>query len=239
MKMEAGIVIPTYNERENIQELIPEIFKVARRNRLDIRVLVVDDSSPDGTYEVVKNLGKKFNVTLLKRKKKMGIGSAYVAGFRFFLKKKTDLVFEMDADLSHDPRYLPMFFNKIKGGYDLVIGSRYVRGGKILGWGMTRKAVSSGGNFVGRIIAGLGVKDITAGYRCYRRNVLEKINLNKVKSTGYSFQLEMVHLVKMGGFSIAEIPITFHNREVGKSKLSKSDILNFLMLAIKIRFGLD
>lgn len=227
------IVIPTYNERENIKILIPRIFQVLRKNKINGKVLVVDDNSPDGTTEEVKKLKKKYPVGLIVRKEKLGLGSAYILGFKKVL-KSSDLIMEMDADLSHDPKYIPKFIEAIKNN-DVVIGSRYNGKGRIIGWNWYRKFVSKTGNLIGKYIAGIGISDLTSGYRIFRKVVLKKINLNKIKSQSYDFQLKMLSEVLHKGFRVSTIPITFYERKLGKSKLPKVDALKFSLTALRIR----
>jgi len=233
MNQKIRIVLPTYNEKENLKILIPKLFKIFKKGEIDGDVLVVDDNSPDGTADFAEKLGKKYSIKVIKRKKKMGLGSAYITGFKASLKDKKDIIFEMDADLSHDPQYIPEFIKKINGGFDIVIGKRE----KVVGWNWYRKLVSWGGNFIGKNLAGIKVKDLTTGYRAYRNKVLKSINLNKIKANGYAFQLEMLSKSLSKGFKIGSIPIIFYDRKKGKSKLSKWDMLEFSILALKIRLG--
>ncbi|HEX55445.1 MAG: polyprenol monophosphomannose synthase [Candidatus Altiarchaeales archaeon] len=226
-------IIPTYNERENIKVLIPEIFKVFEENGIEGNLIIVDDNSPDGTALEVKKLEEKYPITLIKRNKKLGIGSAYTTGFKLALERKADIVFEMDADLSHNPREIPNFVKNLNK-YDVVIGSRYVKGGKIDGWSLWRKIISRGANSIARIMLGLNIRDITSGYRAYKSEVLESIELDKIKSNGYAFQAEILFMAKENGFRIKEIPIEFIDRRKGKSKLSWIEIVNFFILCTKL-----
>ncbi len=214
--MKSLIIIPTYNEKENIREIIQEIFKLS----LCFEVLVVDDNSPDGTGEIVDRLcADNPKVHVIHRPRKMGLGSAYEDGFRFALEKDYDIVFEMDADFSHDPGYLPIFLEQIKE-CDLVLGSRYIRGIRVTNWPLGRLLLSYFANIYARTVTGLPVKDTTGGFKCFRREVLESIDLDKVSSEGYSFQIEMTFRAWKKGFRICEIPITFRDRQKGKSKMS-------------------
>ncbi len=214
--MKSLIIIPTYNEKENIREIIQELFKLS----LCFEVLVVDDNSPDGTGEIVDGLCvDNPKVHVIHRPRKMGLGSAYVEGFRFALEKDYDIVFEMDADFSHDPGYLPIFLEQIKE-CDLVLGSRYIRGIRVTNWPLGRLLLSYFANIYARTVTGLPVKDTTGGFKCFRREVLESIDLDKVSSEGYSFQIEMTFRAWKKGFRICEIPITFRDRQKGKSKMS-------------------
>ncbi len=233
-----SIIIPTYNERENISNLIHAIFAVLKQdnacgNIVDFNIIVVDDNSPDGTANEVKKLMEQYPLHLIKREGKQGIGSAYIAGFKEALSLGSDVIFEMDADFSHDPAYLPEFIKNIKES-DVVIGSRYIPGGDIKDWSWWRKIVSKTANMLARTLTGLDVNDITTGYRAYRKEVLQKINLDSIKSNGYEFQAEMLYRIKEKGFKIKEIPIIFVDRRCGKSKLSKKEVINFFSLCIRI-----
>jgi len=227
------IIIPTYNEKENIPLIIPEIKK-----RLpDANVLVVDDNSPDGTSQVTKDLAKKIDgVFVLDRTKKEGLGKAYIAGFKWALEKNYDLIFEMDADFSHNPDYLPDFIEAVKDA-DLVIGSRYI-GGKVnvVNWSMKRLLLSYCGNVAARLIAGVKIMDCTGGFKCFRASTLRVLDLNKVASSGYSFQVEMNFYVQKKGLKIKEIPIIFKDRELGESKMSSKIVKEALALLWKLRF---
>jgi len=234
--MRVSIVIPTYNERENVKELLPRIFRILEENKISGNVVVVDDNSPDGTAGAVEGMKKEFPPILIRRSGKQGIGSAYLAGFREALDKAAEVIMEMDADLSHKPEEIPKFIKAIEN-YDLVLGSRYIKGGKIENWNLVRRIISKGGNLIARILLDLTINDITTGYRAYRRKVLEKINLDKVQSDGYGFQAEMLFRAKEKGFRIGEIAITFREREHGRSKLSKMEIIKFLFLCINLRRG--
>ncbi|MDZ4719271.1 MAG: polyprenol monophosphomannose synthase [Roseiflexaceae bacterium] len=226
------IIIPTFNERENIGSLIPRILEYPR-----FRVLVVDDNSPDGTAEVVRQLSTiNPRVGLHSRPGKQGLGTAYVAGFRQALAEGAAYIFEMDADFSHDPSYLPALLQAAETTYDLALGSRYVPGGATTDWGLLRQLISRGGNLYARTILGLPVIDATGGFRCYRRAVLETLNLDRIRSNGYSFQIELVYRTMQAGFRIGEVPITFPDRRVGKSKMSRRIVLEALVTVWKLRF---
>jgi len=210
------IVVPTYNERENIGPLIEGIFSSLN----DPHILFIDDGSPDGTGSLVEEMaGKDPRLHIIHRPEKMGLGTAYVRGFSFFLDRGYDLCFEMDADLSHDPKDLPRFLGVIKE-FDLVIGSRYIQGGETQNWGVIRKAVSRGGNTYARVILGIPFTDITSGFRCFRRRALQAIELGTIRSKGYAFHIEMAYRIWKKGFRIEELPIVFNDRLVGKSKMS-------------------
>ena len=214
------ICIPTYNEAENIKKLLPAISDL---NLPNTDILVIDDNSPDKTSDLAKKLdasGKLNNkVFVLDRKEKQGLGKAYVAGFKWALAHNYDYIFSMDADFSHDPKYLPEMQKQSKN-HDVVIGSRYIPGGKIVGWEWYRYINSYGANFVTRIALGLKPKDATAGFKCYSSKFLSSINLDKIIAGGYAFQVEMINLAQEGNFTITEIPITFADRRVGESKIS-------------------
>ncbi len=230
--MKAIVVIPTYNEAQNIENLIDRILFQGIRG-LDI--LVVDDNSPDGTAEIIENIARcESNVFLLKRPAKAGLGTAYVAGFKYALQHGYDYIFEMDADFSHDPDEIPNFLEAIKE-YDLVIGSRYKTGVNVINWPITRLVLSVGANKYTQLITGLPIKDCTGGYKCFRREVLEAIDLDKIVSDGYSFQIEMNFKAWKKGFRIGEIPIVFTDREAGSSKMSKKIIFEAIWMVWKLK----
>ena len=230
--MKALIVIPTYNEADNIEKLLDRILFQGLKN-LDI--LVVDDNSPDGTAIIVEKLAElENNIYLLKRPNKAGLGTAYVAGFHYAIKNNYDYIFEMDADFSHNPDEIPNFLEAIKTS-DLVIGSRYKTGVNVINWPLTRLILSVGANKYSQIITGLPVKDCTGGFKCFRREVLEAIDLDKISSDGYSFQIEMNFKAWKKGFKICEIPIIFTDREVGSSKMSKKIIREAIWMVWKLK----
>lgn len=227
--MHIVIVIPTINERDNIEHLIPKVVGVLQSNGLDGRILIVDDESQDGTAEVAEKIGQSTGqILVMRRVGKKGIGSAYKDGFRLALAQGNDGVIEMDADLSHDPVYLPSFFEKLEEGYDIVIGSRYVPGGSAPRWSLYRRLVSKLTNLSVGFLLGLRAKDCTSGYRAYSAKALETIDLNSVKSEGYAFQVEMVMRCQRAGLRIFETPITFIDRNMGESKLSQREMWRFL-----------
>ncbi|MFC1725247.1 polyprenol monophosphomannose synthase [candidate division KSB1 bacterium] len=235
--MKALIIIPTYNEKENIFRIAEEIFKKTE-NKVDeeINILIVDDGSPDGTGEIVKEMMKKDGrIHLMEREKKMGLGTAYVAGFKFALENGYDYVFEMDADFSHDPNEIPNFLREIKE-YDLVLGSRYIKGVNVVNWPLSRLLLSYGANVYTRIITGIPIKDSTGGFKCFRRTVLEKINFDNIRSNGYSFQIEVNYKVWKKNFKIKEIPIIFVDRTEGESKMSKKIVREAVLMVWKLRF---
>lgn len=231
--MKALIIVATYNECENIEPLLAEIFIQAPQ----VNVLVVDDNSPDKTYEVVDNLASsiyKDKLFLHKRSGKLGLGTAYVAGFKWGIERQYDVIMEMDADFSHNPKYLPQFLEEVKTN-DLVIGSRYIPGGGVVNWGLGRKIISMGGSLYSRLILGLNTRDLTGGFKCYRREVLETINVDELKSNGYSFQIEGTYKTFLNGFKIKEIPIIFEDRRVGQSKMSSGIFFEALLMVLKLR----
>ncbi|KKU26132.1 MAG: Dolichyl-phosphate beta-D-mannosyltransferase [Candidatus Magasanikbacteria bacterium GW2011_GWA2_46_17] len=225
-----AVVIPTYNERENIQKLIELIFNLGVPN---LRVIVVDDNSPDKTAETALKLAERFPIQIMQRKTKLGLGSAYIAGFKKALSAGAEFIFEMDADFSHDPNDIPRLLAAI-GDADCVIGSRKIKGGKIIGWSWWRKFMSAGAMRISRFFLNLKTRDVTSGFRCYRRKVLETIGIDNIITNGYAFQEEMLFRVQNAGFKINEIPVTFIDRQKGKSKLSKRDILEFFWLIAKL-----
>jgi dolichol-phosphate mannosyltransferase len=225
------VVIPTYNEAENITRIVPEVLLQGP----NIEVLVVDDGSPDGTARLVRDLqGTERRIHLLERPGKMGLGTAYVAGFKFAIQGLYDYVFEMDSDFSHDPSEIPKFLTKIKE-CDLVIGSRYKNGVRVLNWPMDRLLLSWTANVYTRVITGLPLHDATGGFKCYRRGVLESIDLDNIKSNGYAFQIEMSYKVWKKGFRIIETPIIFLDRRSGVSKMSKSIVHEAFFMLLKLR----
>ena len=232
--MKNWIVIPTYNEAENITSLIPSIFQ---QEIDDLCILVVDDNSPDKTGELVKKMQLEFeNLHLISRAKKDGLGGAYKAGFTRALEEGAEYIFEMDADFSHKPEDLPRLLREAQSGFDLVIGSRKIKGGSIEGWNAWRHFCSNGAMFFSRIILGLRTKDLTAGFRCFRASVLEKINYQTIVSNGYAFQEELLYRLEKQNFKIKEIPVVFPDRKKGESKLGISDIIEFFKTVLKLRF---
>lgn len=232
--MKTIIVIPTYNEKKNIEKLIKKIFN---QNNDNLEVVIIDDNSPDGTAKIAEQLSQHFPLQLIKRKKKLGLGSAYITGFKKALSLGADYIFEMDADFSHDPDDIPNILKACEDA-DLVLGSRKVAGGKIIGWGWIRKFMSNGAMWFSRFFLKLKAKDVTSGFRCYKRKVLENINLDKIKSNGYAFQEEMLYRTQLLGFQIKEVPVVFVDRQEGKSKLSKKDIFEFFIVMIKLKLTL-
>ncbi len=231
--MRSLIIIPTYNEYENLGPLQEQIFSFAP----DTDLLIVDDNSPDGTGKLADELAATSpQIHVKHREGKLGLGTAYIAGFQFAVEHGYDVAFEMDADFSHDPRYLPAFLEAIKQA-DLVIGSRYVEGGGTPNWSLFRRFISGGGNTFARFMLRLPIHDCTAGYRCYRREVLESIDLNSIESQGYAFQVELAYRVYQHGFRIVETPIIFQDRRVGKSKMSRKIFIEGFTWVARARFS--
>lgn len=234
--MKICLVIPTYNERGNLQSLIHKTEAVLSKNRLEGYVVIVDDNSSDGTGELAEQLAKEYrNSTVIHRQARLGIGSAYKEGFQMVLKDlDIDVVIEMDADLSHDPAYIPILIKKMDEGYDVVVGSRYVEGGGTSDWSFTRRVISKGANFLARMLTGAKVSDMTSGFRAYRAEALKSIDLQDVKSDGYAFQVEILYRCARAGLKIAEYPIIFKERSKGKSKLRKGAFLKFLKTLVSM-----
>jgi dolichol-phosphate mannosyltransferase len=227
------VIIPTYDELDNITSLVPDIL--SRYKNLDLDILVVDDNSPDGTGNYVEDLSKSENrVKLIRRGGKQGLGLAYIEGFRYALNNNYDYIFEMDADYSHSPKEIKNFLKAIKK-YDLVLGSRYVSGVNVVNWPIKRLLLSYLANKYTRLITGLPVHDATGGFKCFRRIVLETIDLNKIKSNGYTFQIEMTFKAWKKGFSIGEIPIIFIDRTTGQSKMSRKIVREAIFMVWKLR----
>jgi dolichol-phosphate mannosyltransferase len=226
------VIIPTYNEIDNISVIIPEVLR--QDARLD--VLVVDDGSPDGTAQAVRDLTEfERRVFLLERPSKLGLGSAYIAGFKWAIARRYPLIFEMDADFSHNPSSLPEFLAAIEGS-DVVLGSRYLHGVTVVNWPLRRLILSVGANLYARVITGLPVKDCTGGFKCFRREVLEALPLDRIRSDGYSFQIEVNWHVWKRKFRFHEIPIIFVDRRIGISKMSRRIIWEATWLVWKLRF---
>jgi dolichol-phosphate mannosyltransferase len=226
------IIIPTFNEVENIDKLIRDIKAVDS----NVHILVVDDNSPDGTAQRVNKLKQEIDdIYLIEREGKKGLGTAYVAGFKFALQNGYEYIFEMDADFSHDPKEIPNFI-KAMDDADLVIGSRYIKGVNVVNWPLSRLLLSYFANQYTRIITGLPVCDTTAGYKCIKRNVLQTIDLEEIHSGGYSFQIEMNFKAWKKGFRIKEIPIIFIDRALGKSKMSKKIVREAIWIVWKLKF---
>ncbi len=230
----ALVIIPTYNEAENLEPITTAVL--AAEPRID--VLVVDDNSPDGTGRLADALAAKNpRIRVLHRAKKEGLGKAYLHAFRWALDAGYEYVIEMDADFSHDPKYLPSLLTEAMAGTDLVLGSRYVEGGGTVNWGPGRRAISRGGSLYARSILGVRIRDLTGGFKCFRRAVLEAIDLNAVKSSGYAFQIELTYRALKAGFKIKELPIVFEDRRVGQSKMSRKIFVEALTMVWKLKLS--
>jgi dolichol-phosphate mannosyltransferase len=230
----ALIVVPTYNERDNVAGVAREFLKPVP----DADLLFVDDNSPDGTGQVLDDLAASDRrINVLHRPGKLGLGTAYLDGFRWGLARDYAYLLEMDADFSHDPRYLPGLLGLAQGGADMAVGSRYVDGGGTENWGIGRQIISRGGGLYARTVLGVEVKDLTSGFVCYRRQTLERIDLASVKTNGYGFQIEMKYRVLQAGMRIEELPIVFVDRRVGQSKMSRAIFLEALLMVWKLRLG--
>ncbi len=233
--MEKVVIIPTYNEKENISNIIHAIFGLNQ----DFHILVIDDGSPDGTADIVKELQLKFPGLLFleERKGKLGLGTAYIHGFKWAIRKGYRFIFEMDADFSHNPKDLQRLYEACKtGGADVAIGSRYVKGGGTVNWPWDRIALSKGGSLYTRIITWMPVHDTTAGFMCYRKEVLEAINLDGIRFLGYAFQIEMKFASWKLGFKIKEVPIIFEDRKFGVSKMHKGIVKEGILGVLKLRW---
>ncbi len=221
--MRATICLPTYNELENLEAMLTALARVLREGD---RVLVIDDASPDGTGELADRLAAEHPfVSVLHRAAKEGLGPAYIAGFRRALADGAELVLEMDCDFSHDPAAVPRLIAAAEGGADLVLGSRYVPGGAIPNWGTARRIVSLGGNLYAQLMLQSSLRDLTGGFKCFRARVLETIDLDAIGTRGYAFQIETTYRVLRAGFKVVEVPISFSDRELGHSKMSKAIVV--------------
>ncbi len=226
------VIIPTYNEKDNILKVLQQITDL---NIKGLEILVIDDNSPDGTGNLVNQYARQNNhIHLIQREGKMGLGTAYITGFRFALERDYDFIFEMDADLSHDPKEIPNFLKAAEDA-DLVIGSRYLTGVNVINWPLFRLFISVMASKYTRLITGMPIHDCTSGYKCFRRRVLEAIPLDQVKSNGYSFQIEMNFKVWKRGFKIKEIPIIFYDRTVGLSKMSRKIMYEAATMVWKLK----
>jgi dolichol-phosphate mannosyltransferase len=231
MDVRALVCLPTYNERENVERMVRALAEQ------DVSVLVIDDGSPDGTGELANRLAAELDgVEVLHRERKEGLGPAYLAGFRHALADPAvELVLEMDADFSHDPLDVPRLIGAARHA-DVVLGSRYVEGGSVASWGRLRRVVSAGGSLYARVLLGVGVRDLTGGFKCYRREVLEAIDLGAITSRGYAFQIETTYRALRAGFRVVEVPIRFVDREHGGSKMSKAIVLEAIWKVPALRF---
>lgn len=231
-KRKTLIIVPTYNERENLPELVSQIFAEVPHTH----ILVVDDNSPDGTGALADGLAAAdARVHVMHRAGKLGLGTAYIGGFKWALERDYERVFEMDADFSHQPKYLPTFLEKAEEA-DLVLGCRYMKGGGTEDWTFMRRMISKGGNLYARAVMGLRFKDLTGGFKCFRREVLEALELDAVKSKGYAFQIELTYRAHLAGFKIAEVPIIFPDRKLGQSKMSGRIVREAMLNVVKLRF---
>jgi dolichol-phosphate mannosyltransferase len=228
----AVVCLPTYNERENLEPMLRAL------GNKGVQVLVIDDNSPDGTGELADRLAAELDyVGVLHRERKEGLGPAYLAGFRQALSGDAELVLEMDCDFSHDPNDVPRLIAAASGGVDVALGSRYVPGGGVRNWGLLRRVISAGGSLYARIVLGVRVHDLTGGFKCYRRSVLETIDLNAIHSRGYAFQIETTYRALRAGFEVVEVPITFADREVGGSKMSKAIVAEAIWKVPRLRLA--
>ncbi len=231
--MEKIVIIPTYNEKENIEKIVRKVFSLSG----GFHLLIVDDGSPDGTGAIVKSLQNEFTgqLHLMERKGKLGLGTAYIAGFKWALEKGYEYIFEMDADFSHNPDDLIRLYEACKNGADVSVGSRYISGGAVVNWPFDRKFISKGGAFYTKMITWMPVNDPTAGFVCYKAAVLRRIPLDQVHFIGYAFQIEMKYRAWKSGFKIKEVPITFVDRTEGVSKMSKNIIKEAMYGVWKMR----
>jgi len=229
------VIIPTYNEKENVENMIRKVFSLSH----PFHLIVVDDGSPDGTAAIVKSLQQEFPARLfiLERSGKLGLGTAYIAGFRWALERSYQYIFEMDCDFSHNPDDLLRLYEACRENRgDVAVGSRYVKGGGVENWPWHRLLVSSGAGIYVNMILGLGVKDATAGFVCYKREVLQKMNLDAIRFIGYAFQIEMKYTAKKLGYRIVEVPIRFADRQFGTSKMSMGIFREAFLGVIEMRF---
>ncbi len=235
--MRALVITPTYNEKENIIKLIEQINQL----NAGLDILVIDDNSPDGTGGIIDELKMKNDASLklnvIHRREKLGLGSAYRQGFKWAIERKYDTVFTMDADFSHNPDYLPEILERLKDN-DLIIGSRYIRGGGTVGWPLMRKIISKYGNLYAKFVTGLSTNDNTSGFMCIKKEVLQTIDIDRIKTEGYSFLIELKFRTFKNKFRLCEHPIVFIDRVAGKSKISKKIIFEAIFLVWKLRFGI-
>jgi dolichol-phosphate mannosyltransferase len=232
------ITLPTFNERENVEKLVYSIQEISKQfKEVDLGILIVDDDSPDGTGQIADQLTKRYkNVYVKHRKIREGLGKAYIDGFNYALTKlNADHVFSMDCDLSHDPKYLPNFMKEINN-YDIIIGSRYIPGGGTYRWPLHRRIISHGANWLAKTILGLQSHDCTSGYRCYSKNTLMSINFENIKSTGYSFLVEILYRCQKKRLKVYETPFVFVDRKFGDTKMAKKEIYKTLYTLIRLRF---
>ena len=230
------IILPTYNERENLAAMVEAIFGQLP----DAHVLIIDDGSPDGTGVLADAIAAQDEaaVHVHHRSGKLGLGTAYLLGFRWALERDYDYIFEMDCDFSHDPADLPRLLARAQAGADVVIGSRYVQGGGTQNWGLGRKLISRGGGLYSRLVLGIPVRDLTSGFKCFSRRALQVLPLDRIRSGGFSFQIEVNYLAVKHGLQIAEVPIIFRDRRLGESKMSGGIFTEALLVVWRIRLGL-
>jgi dolichol-phosphate mannosyltransferase len=229
--VKATVCLPTYNERENLEKMVRAL------GTHDVDVLVIDDGSPDGTGEIADRLAAELDyVQVLHRAHKEGIGRAYIAGFERVLAGDSELVLEMDCDFSHDPADVPRLIAACEAGADLALGSRYVPGGGTRNWGLVRRLISWGGSFYARMVLGVRIRDLTGGFKCFRRRVLETLDLDAIESKGYAFQIETTYRALREGFRVQEIPIVFVDRTEGTSKMSRAIVLEAMLKVPLLRF---
>jgi dolichol-phosphate mannosyltransferase len=231
---EPWLILPTYNEAENIEPFVAAVLEVLPA---DARILVVDDGSPDGTGAIADRLAAgNERLEVLHRPRKEGLGPAYIAGFRAALDGGAGLILEMDSDFSHDPAYLPRLLEAARRA-DVVLGSRYVPGGGVSDWGPLRKAISRGGSAYAKLVLGVEVEDLTGGFKCFRREVLEAIDLDSIQARGYAFQVEMTYRAIRAGFKVVEVPIVFRDRQTGSSKMDRAIVAEAIWRVPLLRFG--
>jgi dolichol-phosphate mannosyltransferase len=227
----ATVCLPTYNEAENLEKMVREL------GTHGVNVLVIDDGSPDGTGEIAARLADELDyVQVLHRAHKEGIGRAYIAGFEYVLAGDSDLILEMDCDFSHDPADVPRLIAACEAGADLALGSRYVPGGGTRNWGLVRRLISWGGSFYARLVLGVRVRDLTGGFKCFQRRVLETLDLDAIESKGYAFQIETTYRVLRGGFEVVEVPIVFVDRVAGTSKMRGAIVAEAMLRVPLLRF---
>jgi dolichol-phosphate mannosyltransferase len=235
MQVRVVVCLPTFNERENLEPMVRAVDDVVRRHELDARILVIDDSSPDGTGELADRLSKELPfLSVLHRERKDGLGPAYLAGFVWALATDADRIVEMDCDFSHDPKDLPRLVAATQDA-DLALGSRYVEGGGTRNWGTGRRIVSRFGSLYARVLLGVGVRDLTGGFKCFRRVVLEEIGLERITTKGYAFQIETTYRAIRAGCRVVEIPIVFAEREAGRSKMTRGIVLEAMAKVPELR----
>jgi len=236
MKNSAAIIIPTYNEKENLPKLTEKIYSVLKNKKINWKIIVVDDNSPDGTGIIADKLSKKYPLIAIHRTKGRGYGNSVRAGFEKAINLNLDIAITMDADFSHNPEVIPEMLDRIKDGCDVVVGSRRVGGGEILRWNWWRHFCSNSATRLCSFVLGLRTKDVTSGFRAYKTSIIKKIPFNMIKSNGYSFLEELLYIIESNGFKIKEIPITFLDRTSGKSKLSKKEIIKFFFTILHLKF---